>query len=193
MKAKKILAIILAIVAITSLFSGCSDKNNEGENTTKTVEASTKKIDISTDGAEKIELEKIEVSQTESFSRFRRESDGTVWTVTATYDTVNETVSEIAITVEIPKSSRKYDSTVAKYETAKADLDKLNDKNISASFGEAENGTSVKMLFKALNEADRAPRVACIEGILDIEADEDYTFRLEGLDIGLTLRAFKDV
>lgn len=193
MKANKLLAIILAVVAIASAFSGCSDKNSEGETTAKTIEATTKKIDISTDGAEKIELEKIEISQTESFSRFRREPDGTVWTVTATYDTANETVSEIAITVEIPKASRKYESTVKKYETAKSDLDKLNDANISASFGETENGTSVEMLFKALNEADRAPRVACIEGILDIEADADYAFSLEGLDIGLTLRAFKDV
>ena len=193
MKARKLLAIILASVTIASAFTGCSDKNSEGETTAKMVEATTKKIDIGTDGAEKIELEKIEISQTESFSRFRREADGSVWTVKATYDTANETVSEISITIDIPKSSKKYDSTVAKYETAKADLEKLSDTNISASFSKTNDATKVEMLFKALNEADRASRVACIEGILDIEADEDYTFRLEGLDIGLTLRAFKDV
>lgn len=192
MKTKKITALILAAVAIALLFTGCGDKKNKNsESTTKIVEASLKDITINTDGVNDIELEKIDIAQTKNSSWIKRASEGSVWTLTALYDTVNETVSEVTITIEIPKSSDSHDSIVAKYERAKANLDKLNDPNISAAFIKSDNSTTVEMKFKALNEADRARRIACIEGVLDIEADEDCSFRLNSLDTGLTLRSFK--
>ena len=191
MKIKKTLALILATVSIATLFAGCKDKKSSGETTATAIIATTKKVEFNTDSLDDLKLEKIEISQTDTASWAKRETYNTLWTVTATYDAANETVSEVTISIEIPKTSKTHDSTVKKYENAKTNLDKINDPNISAAFNKANDSTTVEMKFSALNEADRAKRVACIEGLLDIEADEDHSFSYNSLDAGLILRSFK--
>lgn len=184
MKTKKIPVLVLVVACFLTLFTGCVTDSDNTKTTAPTQTTLTP--------AEN-KLEDLEVIQPETACWKATDANGLVTSVTANYCETNGIVNEMQISVEIPVSSAEHDAHIAEYEKSKAELDNLNDYNIELEFVEKGNSTTVLMQFSSLEKADRANRISCIEGILDIEAsDADYAFYYSELDKGLTLRSFEN-
>lgn len=217
MKAKKLLALLLAAVMMLTMFAACGnkesnddEKDSDKESTTvsTTVEDTTKdankednsdknnaadEFDLTDlEALSKLELEKLEILQP-SGDVWTMSEDGVTMTISAGYCVKTDVVKDVTISMEFPEPVPEHDDTIAQFEQAKSAFEMLNDPEIDCGFiyDDSSNITEFVMSFGGLEESDRAIRVSLLSDFIDINVDENCIVLYSDINSSLIAEGFE--